>query len=310
MPLDPQARALLEVIAAVGTPDFATMTPQEVRALTQTPRAGDVEPVESVRDLAIPGPAGPIPVRVYTPGAASAGPRPGLVYFHGGGFVICDLDSHDAVCRSLANAAGCVIVSVDYRLAPDHRFPAAPEDCYAATRHVAERAAEFGVDADRLAVGGDSAGGNLAAVVALMARDRGGPDLRFQLLVYPMAGRDFEAESFRANGEGYLLTGGMLRWFWDLYLRDESDAANPWAVPLGAPDLSGLPAALVITAEYDPLRDDGEAYAARLQEAGVAVSLTRYDGMIHGFWSMGETIARSREAIREAAAALGSAWAD
>jgi acetyl esterase len=248
-------------------------------------------------------------VRVYTPRDAGAGPLPGLVFFHGGGFVLCNLDTHDGLCRGLANAAGCVVVSVDYRLAPEHRYPAAPDDCYAATQWVAKNGGELGIDVTRIAVGGDSAGGNLTAVVAQMARDRGGPKLRFQLLIYPVTQHAFETESYRENAEGYFLTVGMMRWFWDQYLEKPEHGREAYASPLRAASFANLPPGLCITAGYDPLRDEGEAYAARLREAGVPLPATRYAGMFHGFLSMNLQLDKAREALAEAAAALRSALA-
>jgi acetyl esterase len=197
-----------------------------------------------------------------------------------------------------------VVVAVDYRLAPEHRYPAAPEDCYAALRWVAANAASLGADARRLAVGGDSAGGNLSAVVSQMARDKGGPAIRFQLLIYPVTDADFTRRSYVDNAEGYLLTTASMRWFWDHYLPDPGQRAEPYASPLRAADLSGLPPAWVCTAEFDPLRDEGEAYAKRLQQAGVSTTLTRFDGLIHGFISMGLVAPRAQAAIDEAVAAL------
>ena len=223
--------------------------------------------------------------------------------------MICDLDTHDGVCRQLANRAGCAVVSVDYRLAPEAKFPAGPEDCYAAARYAAEHAGELGVDAARIAVAGDSAGGNLAAVVALMARARRGPALCHQLLVYPVTNHDFETASYHENAEGYLLTRAMMQWFWGHYLATPEAGEDPWASPLREPDLSGLPAATVLTAEYDPLRDEGEAFAERLRAAGVPTSLTRYDGMFHGFFGMTAAIDRARDALDHAAGALRSAFA-
>ncbi len=248
-----------------------------------------------------------MPVRVYTP--QGEGPFPGLVYFHGGGFVLCNLDTHDGICRSLANAAGCVVVSIDYRLAPEHPYPAAPEDCYAATQWVAKNGAELDIDVSRLAIGGDSAGGNLTAVTALMARDRGGPTLRFQLLVYPVTDCAFDTASYRENAEGYFLTIGMMRWFWQKYLTDPAQARDGYASPLRAADLANLPPGLCITAGYDPLRDEGEAYAERLRKAGIDIRTSRYAGMFHGFFGMGGQIDKAREAIAEAAAALRAALA-
>jgi acetyl esterase len=202
-----------------------------------------------------------------------------------------------------------VVVSVGYRLAPEHKFPAAPEDCYSATTWVAENAAEIGADPHRIAVGGDSAGGNLAAAVALMARDRRGPALVHQLLVYPMVGTDYATASYLRNADGYILTRDAMMWFWDQYLRSAADEADPYAVPLRAGDLRDLPPALVITAEYDPLQDEGEAYAARLREAGVRATTARYDGMPHGFLGMSAVVDRGKEAIVEASEALVEAFA-
>jgi acetyl esterase len=263
---------------------------------------GPVEPVARVESRTLPGPAGEIPVRIYAPSEARR--LPALVYFHGGGFVIGSLDTHDGTCRSLANAIGCTLVSVDYRLAPEHKFPAGPEDCYAATRWVVEKGAEIGVDGSRVAVGGDSAGGNLAAVVALMARDRRGPALRHQLLIYPVANHDFATASYEENKQGYLLSREMMRWFWNHYLVESQDGANPYASPLRAPSLAGLPPAHVITAEYDPLRDEGEALAARLQREGVPTTHVRYAGMIHGFFSMTAMLDVAKRAVAEAATAV------
>ncbi len=305
MPLDPQAKALLDAMPPM--PDFSTLDLATIRAaMGQSPfDSGALPPLASVEDRAIPGPAGPLRVRVYAP--EGSGPRPGLVFFHGGGFVLCSLDTHDGQCRSLAHASGCVVVSVDYRLAPEHRFPAAPEDCWAATKWVAEQAADFGIDPARLAVGGDSAGGNLAAVTALMARDRGGPALRFQLMIYPVTDCSFETGSYRDNAEGYFLTTGMMRWFWEQYLVDPAQADEPYASPLRARDLAGLPPGLCITAEYDPLRDEGEAYAERLRKAGVEVATSRYAGVFHGFFGMGAMLDPAGRAVAEAGSALRAA---
>jgi len=304
MPLHPQARVVLDALEKLGQPDWTTQTPEQVRRMFQeSALVGEGEQVARVEDRTLPGPAGEIPVRVYAPEGEEE-PRPGVVYFHGGGFVMGSLETHDATCRSLANASGCTVVSVDYRLAPEHPFPAAPEDCYAATRWVASHGAELGIDPDRLAVAGDSAGGNLAAAVSLMARDRGGPALRHQVLIYPVADHGFDTPSYRENAEGYLLSRQLMEWFWGHYLARESDADHPYASPLRAPDASKLPPALVLTAEFDPLRDEGEAYAERLRAAGVPTRLSRYDGMIHGFFSMAEAMEPGRRAVDEVAAAL------
>ena len=284
MPLAPAARNLLDAMAAVGTPPLWELSIDEVRANREM--LGGLEepvPVAEVVDRAIPGPGGDLPVRIYTPDAP--GPRPLIAYFHGGGFVFCSLDTHDNTCRRLANATGATVVSVDYRLAPEHPFPAAADDCLAATRWVHAHADELGGDAARLAVAGDSAGGNLAAGTALMARDTGGPPIRFQLLVYPVIDAACATPSFAENGEGYFLEGRAMRWYWELYLGG-ADGSHPHASPCNATDLTGLPPAVVVTAEFDPLRDEGERYAELLRAAGVDARSHRYDGMIHGFFSI------------------------
>jgi acetyl esterase len=306
MPIDPQARAIVDQLAASGMSDLSIVEPAVIRQLTEAAVVPDQgEPVARVENRTLPGPAGEIPVRIYVP--QTNGPLPVVAYFHGGGFVYCSLDTHDDTCRALANASGCSVVSVDYRLAPENKFPAAPEDAYAVTRWLADNGAEIGVDPQRIAVAGDSAGGNLAAVVALMARDRGGPALAFQLLVYPVADFGFDTDSYRENADGFLLTEKMMRAFWKYYLADEADGGHPYASPLRADCLDALPPAFVLTAEFDPLRDEGEAYAARLAEAGVPTTARRYDGMIHGFFSMGYAIDRARVAVADAGLALRSA---
>src|SRR5213594_3317229 len=309
MPLDPEAKALLEQMTAVVRP-FDELSVEEARAAiaTLSAAAGEGEAVARVENRTVPGPRGEIPLRVYTPEGRA--PFPVLVYFHGGGWVIGNLETHDGVCRHLANAAGAVVVSVEYRLAPEHPFPASGEDAYAATRWVAANAAVIGGDAKRIAVGGDSAGGNLAAVVSLMARDRGGPPLVFQLLVYPVTNvPSAQTASYRENAEGYFLTAKMMHWFWDHYCGKNPDLSDPYLCPLRAKDLKRLPPALVVTAEFDPLRDEGEAYAARLREAGVPVTSKRYPGMIHGFFGMGAVLTQARAATKEAAEALRAAFA-
>ena len=219
-----------------------------------------------------------------------------------------DIESHEGICRTLANAAGCVVASVDYRCAPEFAFPTAAEDSYAATRWVAGRAGELGVDARRLAVCGDSAGGNLAAVVPLMARDRGGPRLALQVLVYPITDYDFDRPSYRDNAEGYVLTTASMRFYWEQYVPRIADRTHPYVSPMRATSLAGLPAALVITAEYDPLRDEGEAYARALGAAGVPVTHTRYPGMIHAFFRFTNVVDAARAAVAEVVAALQKAW--
>jgi acetyl esterase len=309
MPLDPQAQAVLEQMADAGLPPLGSVSVEETRQgmVAATAAGEEPEPVAKVEDRSIPGPGGQIPVRIYTP--QGSGPFPILVYFHGGGWVIGNVDTHDPTCRTLTNAAGCVVVSVDYRLAPEHKFPAAVDDCYAATQWVAANAAAINGDSSRIAIGGDSAGGNLTAVVAIEAREQGGPPLVFQLLVYPVTDYSFSTPSYRDNADGYLLTKDSMVWFWDHYLRSEADGQDYRASPLRASDLTGLPPALVITAEYDPLRDEGEAYAARLQESGVSVTCTRYDGMIHGFYGLTAVVDQARKAVEESVAALRASFA-
>ncbi len=307
MPLDPEAKAILDALSGGEEVDPFSLPHTVIRegfaAMSSSAEGPEVSTVE-MRE--VDGPAGKIPVRIYTP--AGKAPRPGIVFFHGGGFVVCDLDSHDATCRELANGADCVVVSVDYRLAPEAKFPAAPEDCYAATQWVSREAEQLGIDPARIAVAGDSAGGNLAAVVAMMSRDRGGPPLVHQLLIYPVTDNRFDTTSYKDNGSGYFLSANMMRWFWHHYLDSEADGDNPLASPLRARDLSGLPSATVLTAEYDPLRDEGRAYAKRLQEAGVATAHTNYPGVFHGFIGMTEQIPRARQAVEEACAALRKAF--
>jgi acetyl esterase len=307
MPLDPAAKVLMDQIAALGGPQLHEMSPVEARESfkAMAAMAGDAIEVARVENRTIPGPASAIPIRIYTP--QGGGRLPVLVYFHGGGWVIGGLDTHDRTCRGLANAGSCVVVSVDYRLAPENAFPAAPDDCFCALQWVAANASEHGGDTDRIAVGGDSAGGNLAAVVAQMARDRNGPPVRYQLLIYPVTDSARDTASYRDNGEGYFLTGDGMAWFWQQYLPSPQEGAHPYASPLRAEDVSGLPPGLVITAEYDPLRDEGEAYAARLREAGVSVETCRYDGMIHGFVGMGAVLSQGDEAIEKAGQVMRSA---
>ena len=301
MALHPQVKGFLENLAAANVPAFHQMTPELCRAtfrqlVTSLP-PGPAK-IASSRDLDIPGPAGPLPLRIYTP--AGPGPFPVLMYFHGGGFVIGDRDTYDATCRELCAGSGSVVVSVDYRLAPEQPFPAAPDDCLAATRWVAQHAGELGADASRIAVAGDSAGGNLAAVTAQRIRDEGGPALRAQLLIYPTTDHySSGSKSLTENAEGYLLTKADMLWFLDSYLGPNPDVNDPKAFPIRAKSLAGLPPALVITAEYDPLRDEGEAYGRALKQAGVPVAMSRYDGAIHGFFMFFQMLEQGRAAIDE-----------
>lgn len=309
MSLEPQAQAFLEQLAAAGAPPLHELSVAEARqVIVELLRTqGDPEPVGAVAERMIPGAGGEMPTRIYIP--YGTGPFPVLVYFHGGGWVIGNLEAYDATCRALTNAAGCLVVAMEYRLAPEHKFPAAPEDCYAATCWVAANAAAIGGDPRRIAVGGDSAGGNLATVVAQRARDHGGPALVYQLLVYPVTNYGYDTASYRENADGYLLTRDAMVWFWNHYLRSAADGDNPLASPLRANDLRGLPPAMVLTAEFDPLRDEGETYAMRLQEAGVPVTLKRYAGTIHGFFSLGAVLDQGKQAIADAAAALRTIFA-
>jgi acetyl esterase len=309
MPLHPQVKKVLEQMTAAGPP-LHHLSPAEARKAVEAMRAttGEPERVAKVEDRLFPGAEGKLPVRIYTPDGR--GPFPVLVYFHGGGWVVGSIDTVDASCRALANQAGCIVVSPDYRLAPEHKFPAAADDCYAAIRWVALNAASFYGDPARLAVGGESAGANLAAAAALMAQERGSPSLTYQLLVYPVMNYAFDTPSYRENAEGYFLTKDMMMWFWRQYLTNEADGENPYASPLRAQSqrLRALPPAFVLTAEFDPLRDEGEAYAAQLREAGVPAQSKRYAGMIHGFFGMAAVVDEAKQAIADAAAALRVAF--
>jgi acetyl esterase len=308
MPLLPEVQQLLAALDAAGLPPFEHMTVPQAREAAKGFIDLQGEPEEiATEDRTIPGPAGDIPVRVYTP--AGDGPKPVILYFHGGGWVIGDLDVCDNPVRRIANTTGAVVVSVDYRLAPEHFYPAAFDDSYAATVWVAEHAAELGGDPERIATCGDSAGGNLAAAIAIAARDRQGPRLAAQLLLYPVTDFDFTTGSYEENGEGYLLTRGSMQWFWAHYLGPQELGKDPFACPARADNLVGLPPAFIATAEFDPLRDEGEAYAANLRTAGVDVTAKRYDGMVHGFaWTLGATPSGA-VLIDDLAAAFGAALA-
>jgi len=293
MALDPQAANVIDLIVKSGRPPYHELTPKDARQMFRETRPASTPPapqIGAVRDVLTEG-AQAIPLRVYRPPGVSDSRRlPVLVYFHGGGWVIGDLETHDVLCRQLTAEAGVSVIAVDYRLAPEHKFPAAADDAWAATRWIATHAAELGVDADRLAVGGDSAGGNLAAVVALLAREAGGPRIALQILLYPVTDLVSESQSYADLADGYMLTRDSMRWFRAQYLAKEQDAADWRVSPLRAPSLAGLPPALVVTAGYDPLRDEGEAYARRLREAGVSVDAVSFGGMIHGFVPMGRLI--------------------
>ncbi|BCI51083.1 esterase [Mycolicibacterium litorale] len=280
--LDPQIAAIIEGLDG-GFPAVHTMTGAQARATIRSRFVAPAAPeqVAGVEDRTV----GEVPIRIYHPAGAAAAPLPALVYAHGGGFVFCDLDSHDGLCRDLANRIGAVVVSVDYRLAPEHAWPTAAEDVYAVTRWVSDNCAALGADPGRIAVGGDSAGGNLAAVTALMTRDRGGPSLGAQLLVYPMITPDFTTESYRLYGSGYYNPAEALRWYWDQYAPDAADRTHPYLSPLHA-DLHGLPPAVIVIAGHDPLRDEGLRFGEKLTAAEVPTAVRRFDGGIHGFMTM------------------------
>ncbi|MBS0255284.1 MAG: alpha/beta hydrolase [Proteobacteria bacterium] len=308
MPLNPQVEAVLAMFAMAPPVDYATISAEGLRALFDVPMAmGEPPAVARVEDLAIALADRTVPARFYLPeGAAS--PAPLVVYFHGGGWVLGTLDTHDRTCRALARASGAAVLSVDYRRAPEHRYPAAAEDCYAAVCWARDHAARLGIDPARLAVAGDSAGGNLAGAVAIMARDRGGPALRHQLLIYPVTDDDYSLASYAQNGGGeYYLGRAAMEWFWGHYLGDQSEA--PLAKIGRTPDLAGLAPATVITAEFDPLRDEGMAYAARLAGAGVTVDAAVAPGMIHGFFSMFEMVPDAMAWIERGGSNLKRAFA-
>ncbi|MDB5986885.1 MAG: alpha/beta hydrolase fold-containing protein [Nevskia sp.] len=304
--LDPNAAKVLAAMA--GQPTLDMMTPPQARAMFSTafPTMQAAKPaVAEVRDLAAEGTQGSIPLRLYRPaGSQAAAMLPGIVFFHGGGWVIGDLETYDNICRLLCNAAGCAVVSVDYRLAPEHKFPAAAVDAFDALRWVAAHAAGLGIDAARLAVAGDSAGGNLAAVVSLMARDAGGPALKHQLLFYPVTDLSGETESYRVNGSDYFLTQTLMRWFGDHYVNDVGDRIDWRASPLLAHKHGELPSATVLVCGFDPLRDEGVAYAAVLQGAGVPTQLIRADSQIHGYLLMDAAIPEVAQMIKDCSASL------
>ncbi len=298
MPIDPQIQAMLD--RAAGLPPTHTLPVAEARARYEalTALRPEAAPVAAVIERQIAGPGGPLTLRIYTP--EGSGPFPLIVFYHGSGFVLCSLDTHDGMARNLCGGAGAVVVSVDYRLAPEHRFPAGPDDCLEATRWAAAHAGELNADAARMVLAGDSAGGNLATVTALRLRDEGGPAAIGQLLIYPATTHySDEMPSYSENAEGYGLTRDLMMWFWDHYLGD-ADGGHPHASPLRVADLSGLPPALVQTAEFDPLRDEGERYAERLIAAGVPTTLTRWTGMNHGFMQWANQVASATAAMAEA----------
>jgi acetyl esterase len=305
MSLDPQIAGMIGTLDA-GFPPVHTMTGAQVRAAIRSRfvPVADPEPLGEVTDASIPGPGRDIAVRMYRP-VSEAAVLPVVAYAHGGGFVFCDLDTHDGLCRNLANRIGAVVISVDYRLAPENPWPAGAEDLYTTAEWIAANADILRVDAGRILVAGDSAGGNLAAVTALMARDRGGPKLTGQLLIYPVIAADFDTESYRLFGQGYYNPTPALQWYWDQYVPNTTDRRNPYASPLAA-DLRGLPAAVVVIAGHDPLHDEGVAYADALEAAGVAVTRLSYEGGVHGFFTMPmlELAQRARTDVSDAVAQL------
>ncbi len=305
MALHPQTQLVCDAVNATGEITASDELLQQIRngfGMLVLAGAGEVEPVFSTSDHDADG----VPVRVYRPSPEAA--LPVVVFFHGGGWTIGSVDQYDPIARRIANASDAIVVSVDYRLAPEHPFPAPLEDCWHALEWTAKNAASFGGDPSRLAVMGDSAGGNLAAVCAIQARDAGGPELALQVLVYPVTDCDFATESYVANGAGYLLEAPRMRWFFDCYTRDGADPTDWRLSPLRARDLSAVAPAFVLTAEYDPLRDEGEEYARRLLDAGVPVTKHRYDGQVHLFFSLPGLLDDSREAIERVGTALQRAF--
>jgi acetyl esterase len=310
MALDAIVKGLMDQMAANPQPKLWELAPAQGREMYRG-MAAILEPpniaIGKIDNIAMPGPAGQLKLRAYTPVAGGGAALPGLVYFHGGGWVIGDLDTHDALCRTLANETGARVIAVDYRLAPEHKFPAAADDAYAAVKWIEENASQLGVDPNRIAVAGDSAGGNLAAVVCLIAKQKGGPRIVHQLLIYPVTQWKADTGSMSSFAEGYFLERKTMHWFFDQYASGAD--ANDWRLsPLAAPDVSGLPRAYVVTAGFDPLRDEGKAYADKLNRAGVAAVYIDYPGMVHGFFNMSGVIPTAREAIADAAKAVRQAF--
>ncbi len=283
MPLDKQAAAFVQLVTEAGGKPFEEMTPEEAREMFTTGFAAPGTGLTAIEDISIPGPAGPLALRIHRPPAA--GPLPVLVFFHGGGWVVGDFSTHDFACQELARLTPCIVVSVDYRLSPETRFPGPVDDCYVATEWASQNAARLGARPGPVAVGGDSAGGHLAAAVALRARDQGLP-LALQLLIYPVTDAGCDNGSYTEFANGFVLTKLAMVWFWEHFLGPDGDASHPEASPLRAPDLGGVAPAYVLTAECDVLRDEGEEYADRLAGAGVATTLYRFPGQLHGFATM------------------------
>jgi acetyl esterase len=304
MPLDPQVERLLDELIASGRSSSMSLPLEEGRRNFNELFASlaATQSVAAVRDLSIPGPEGEVPIRTYTP--EGAGPFPLIVFAHGGGWVFGGIDSHDGLCRQLANAAGAVVVGVGYRLAPEHPFPAGLEDCYAVLQWAHAHAADLDSDDRALVVAGDSSGGTLAAAAALLARDRGGPPLAFQLLAFPALDSSLSTKSYEENAEDPFLSKAEMIWYWERYATSAEDRLNPYASPAQAEDLRGLAPAYVMTAEFDPLRDEGRAYAAKLRHFDVPVTLAHYEGMVHDFVVLGRAVDAAREAIRSAGRAI------
>ena len=308
MPLHPQAQRVVDAMAALNRPPMDTLSPRDARAFSAAGPKPAAPGVGKILNDTIPGPGGGIPVRIYWPIDHETGSGI-IVYYHGGGWVIGDLWMVDGVCRQLANKSGCIVVSVDYRLAPEHKFPAAAEDAYAAVVWARDHGADLGGDGSRIGVTGDSAGGNLTACAAVMAAERGGPAIALQVPIYPVIAADFENQSYRDRADGPILTRAMMRWFWDQYLNDPSEATHPHVAPVNSEHLAKAAPALVITAEYDPLRDEGAVYARALQDAAVSVVHHDYPGVPHGFVTMWHAIDMGMEALDEIASAMKQALA-
>jgi acetyl esterase/lipase len=309
MTLDPQVKMLLEGMAAAGGTPISEMSPVEARAMYEAMKDPLEVPIGKVDDQLIPGPGGDIAARLYTPVAGGGGALPVLVYFHGGGWVIGNLETHDALCRTLANESGCKVMAVDYRMAPEHKCPAAAEDAYAAVQWVERHGASVGIDVNAIGVGGDSAGGNLAAVVCQLAIERKGPTIRHQLLLYPVTDTDTNTGSYQSFGEGFFLEKATMEWFLDHYAGDVFDRTSPVIAPLRAKSLKRLPKAYVVTAGHDVLRDEGKAYADAMGAAGVDVTYIDYPEMIHGFFNLQAMVEASQPAVVKAAKAVGAALA-
>jgi acetyl esterase len=310
MALDAIVKGLLDQMAANPQPKLWELSPAQGREMfraTMTLLEPPAIAIGKIENTAMPGPAGEIKLRLYTPVAGGGAALPALVYFHGGGWVIGDLETHDSLCRTLANETGARVIAVDYRLAPEHKFPAAADDAYAAVKWVEQNAANLGVDPNRIAVAGDSAGGNLAAVVCLMAKQKGGPRIVHQLLIYPVTQWKADTGSMNSFAEGYFLEKKAMHWFFDQYAPGADP--NDWRLsPLAAQDVSHLPRAYIVTAGFDPLKDEGKAYADKLNRAGVAAVYMDYPGMVHGFFNMSAVVPAAREAVADAAKALRQAF--